>query len=122
MKVHNKVYNKVHNSYLASLKRLLLISPNGLKRLLLISLSLERLLQSFKVSRIRDACFTASLFFISPLVLNSYLGLRLKRLFAKRIYKILYSVSLWFSASGWFRWSRVPIANQDFVCLLWGDG
>ena len=43
---------KVRNSYLASLERLLLISPNGL----------ERLLQSFKVSRIRDACFTASLF------------------------------------------------------------
>mgnify|MGYP006992092457 FL=1 len=47
-----KVHYKVHNSYLASLERLLLISPNGL----------ERLLQSFKVSRIRDACFTASLF------------------------------------------------------------
>ena len=41
IKVYNKVHNKVHNSYLASL---------------------EQLLQSFKVSRIRDACFTASLF------------------------------------------------------------
>ena len=71
---------KVRNSYLASLERLLLISPNGL----------ERLLQSFKVSRIRDACFTASLFqgFITH---NSSSNLGEQFRWGKRIMKIRFA-------------------------------
>ena len=42
--VHIKVYNNI------------------IRCIILISHSLKRLLQSFKVSRIKDACFTASLF------------------------------------------------------------
>ena len=73
IKVYNKVHNKVHNSYLASLERLLLISlrlndcylsrPMGSNDCYLSRpMGLNDYSQSFKVSRIRDACFTASLF------------------------------------------------------------
>ena len=75
------------------------LSPLWVERLLLISHALKRLLQSFKVSRIKDACFTASLFqgFITH---NSSPNLgRCPR------------------GGG----SVHPIVNQDSVCLLWGE-